>query len=144
VIIERLVAVSERLPTWLRPAFFGAVILVVIVSLRAVIRLPLILKQPEQLGELVLVLLGAAAAGALGGFGYTLLGAPARRIPVVGAYVAGVVTITAYMLGCLLLFTFIIPDEPLIENSTDIIIFAVVTLFFGLLAGHFWFRDEVR
>jgi hypothetical protein len=105
-------------------------------------RLPAILKHPEQFGEFALGLLGAAGAGAIGGFGYSLLGAPARRIPLIGPYVAGVITITAYMLGAVLLFTFIIPDDPLIKDRTDVVIFSVVTLFFGLLAGYFWFRDE--
>ncbi|MDP3910137.1 MAG: hypothetical protein Q8Q14_07075 [Gemmatimonadales bacterium] len=143
-IIERLVAFAERLPPWLRPAFFGAVILFAIVGVRMLFRLPAIVQRPEQWGEFALGLLGAAGAGAIGGLGYTLLGVPARRIPLIGAYICGVITIAAYMVGALVLFTIIIPDDPLIKDRTDLMIYGGVTIFFGLLAGFFWFREDAH
>jgi len=62
--------------------------------------IPVILKQ-HKAGEFALGLLAATSAGAIGGFGYTLLGAPSRRIPIIGPYVAGVISVGAYMLALL-------------------------------------------
>ena len=134
-----LTSFAERLPSWLRPAFFGAVALFLIVGLRMAFALPRILKE-GKLSEFALGLLAATGAGAAGGFGYTLLGAPARRIPVLGPYVAGIVSVAAYMLALLVVAPYI-SNEPLIEDKTGAIIFASVTVFFGVIFGHSAFRD---
>ena len=141
-LFQRLFLFSQRLPGWLRPAFFGAVALFLIVSIRMLIALPLILKQHKG-GEFALGLLTATAAGAAGGFGYTLLGAPARRLPVIGPYVAGIISVGSYMLALLIAAPFI-SKEPLIEDRTGAIIFVVVTVFFGLVFGHSAFRESKR
>jgi hypothetical protein len=138
--LERLVTFAERIPSWLRPAFFGAVALFAIVAFRMLFALPGIVQDPARITEFASVLLAATGAGAMGGFGYTLLGAPSRRIPVVGPYVAGVVSVGAYMLALLLVAPYI-SNEPLVEDRAGAIIFAVVTIFFGLLFGHAAFRD---
>ena len=138
----RLIAVAQKLPPWLRPAFFGAVALVTVVGLRMLFALPLILKQ-HKVSEFALGLLAATGAGAAGGLGYTLLGAPSRRIPLVGPYVAGVVSVGAYMLALLLVAPYI-SNEPLIDDQAGAIIFLVVTVFFGLVFGHSAFRDRGR
>jgi len=130
---------AQRLPSWLRPAFYGACALFVIVGLRMLFVLPMIVSHGKG-GEFALGLVVATAAGAAGGFGYSLLGAPARRIPYVGPYVAGLVTIGSYM-GALLVAAPYISDDPLIHDKADVVIFACVTAFFGLLAGHWWFRE---
>ena len=137
--LKTLIIFAQRLPPWLRPAYFGAVALFLIVGLRTLFAVPLIIRQ-HKLGEFALVLAAATGAGAAGGFGYTFLGAPARRIPYVGPYVAGLVTIGAYMLALLVAAPFISKDEPLVSDKSDAIVFACVTAFFGLLAGYFWFR----
>ena len=137
--LKTLILFAQRLPPWLRPAYFGAVALFFIVGVRMLFAIPLIVRQ-HKLGEFALGLAAATAAGAVGGFGYTFLGAPARRIPYVGPYVAGLVTIGAYMLALLVAAPFISKDEPLVSDKSDAIVFACVTAFFGLLAGYFWFR----
>ena len=137
--LKTLILFAQRLPPWLRPAYFGAVALFFIVGVRMLFAIPLIVRQ-HKLGEFALGLAAATAAGAVGGFGYTFLGAPARRIPYVGPYVAGLVTIGAYMLALLVAAPFISKDEPLVSDKSDAIVFACVTVFFGLLAGYFWFR----
>ena len=137
--LKTLILFAQRLPPWLRPAYFGAVALFFIVGVRMLFAIPLIVRQ-HKLGEFALGLADATAAGAVGGFGYTFLGAPARRIPYVGPYVAGLVTIGAYMLALLVAAPFISKDEPLVSDKSDAIVFACVTAFFGLLAGYFWFR----
>jgi hypothetical protein len=138
--LERLVTFAERIPSWLRPAFFGAVTLFAIVAFRMLFALPGIVQEPAKITEFASVLLAATGAGAMGGFGYTILGAPSRRIPIGGPYVAGVVSVGAYMLALLFVAPYI-SNEPLVEDRTGAIIFAVVTVFFGLLFGHAAFRD---
>ena|SRR6266852_1845936 len=98
--LARLILFGQRLPPWLRPAFFGASALFLVVGLRMLFVIPVILKQ-HKAGEFALGLLAATSAGAIGGFGYTLLGAPSRRIPIIGPYVAGVISVGAYMLALL-------------------------------------------
>jgi hypothetical protein len=137
--LARILLFAQKLPQWLRPALFGAAVLFIIVGLRMLFAFPLILKQHKG-AEFALGLLAATGAGAAGGFGYTLLGAPARRIPFLGPYVAGVISVGAYMLALLFAAPYI-SDDPLIEHRTSTIIFAVVTVFFGLVFGHAAFRD---
>jgi len=138
--LERFFTFAERVPSWLRPAFFGAAALFSVVVFRMLFALPGIVQDPAKITEFASVLLAATGAGAMGGFGYTLLGAPSRRIPIVGPYVAGVVSVGAYMLALLFVAPYI-SREPLVEDRAGAIIFAVVTLFFGLLFGHAAFRD---
>lgn len=138
--MARLFAIAQKLPTWLRPAAFGASVLLAVVGVRMLFALPLILRQPEKVPEFAGGLLAATAAGAAGGFGYTLLGAPSRRIPLLGPYVAGIASVGAYMVALLLAAPFI-SNEPLVEDRAGAIVFAVVTVFFGLIFGHAAFRD---
>jgi drug/metabolite transporter (DMT)-like permease len=104
-------------------------------------RLSTILHSPLLRRQAPLALAAVAGAGFLGGAAYVILGRPARRVPAVGPYLAGVITIAAYM-GALLLASPFISDEPLVKQRSNLVIFAVVTLFFGLLAGHSWFREK--
>lgn len=138
--LTRLASITERLPSWLRPAFVGAVVLFAIVSFRMLFVLPEILRQPTMVAEFAMVLLAVTGAGAAGGFGYTLLGAPARRIPVLGPYIAGVISVGAYMLALLFVAPYVF-NEALVEDRTGAIIFASVTVFFGLIFGYAAFRD---
>ena len=138
--LTRLILFSQRLPAWLRPAFFGAAILFLIVGARMLFAIPMIVKQHKAL-EFALGLLAATAAGAVGGFGYTFLGAPSRRIPVFGPYIAGVISVGAYMVALLIAIPVISPSEPLVTDGPSAIIFVVVTVFFGLIFGHAAFRE---
>jgi hypothetical protein len=62
---------------------------------------------------------------------------------VVGPYLAGILTIAAYM-GALLLASPFFSAEPLVKDRSDLMLFAGITLFFGLIAGHSWFRERVE
>jgi hypothetical protein len=44
-------------------------------------------------------------------------------------------------MGAVLVASPFISDEPLIEERGELVIFAIVTVFFGLFAGHSWFRE---
>jgi hypothetical protein len=126
---------------YLGPPLFGAAALFAVVAFRMVMKLSTILHSPLLRRQAPLALAAVAGAGFLGGAAYVILGRPARRVPAVGPYLAGVITIAAYM-GALLLASPFISDEPLVKQRSDLVIFAVVTLFFGLLAGHSWFREK--
>ena len=139
--LKAVILFAQRLPPWLRPAYLGSVALFFIVGLRMLFVVPWIIRQ-HRLAEFALGLAAATGAGAAGGFGYTFVGAPARRIPYVGPYVAGVITIGAYMLALLVAAPFISKNEPIVSNQSDAIIFVCVTVFFGLVAGYFWFRER--
>jgi hypothetical protein len=94
----------------------------------------------------VLVALGALAAasvaGAGGGLIYYFVGRPTRRVPVVGPYLAGVVVVAGYM-GCIVTIMAIGgAKDVMIGSSADAIIFGAITVFFGLIVGHMWFRPK--
>ena len=57
----------------------------------------------------------------------------------VGAYLTGIVCVFAYM-GALLIAAPVAFGEPLVEERSDLVVFVVVSLFFGLIMGHSWFR----
>lgn len=126
---------------YLWPPLFGAAALVVIVGLRMLANLSSITRNPAMRAQVPRVLGAVAGAGCAAGVAYVVLGRPARRLPVVGPYVTGVITIAAYM-GAFVVVAPFISSEPLIESRSDVIIYAVITVFFGLLAGHSWFRDK--
>jgi hypothetical protein len=126
---------------YLGPPLFGAAALFVIVAFRMLLRLPAILHNPVLRAQVPVVLAAVTGAGFLGGAAYVILGRPARRIPAVGPYLAGVITIAGYM-GAVLLASPFISDEPLVKQRSDLVIFAIVTVLFGLFAGHSWFREK--
>ena len=135
----RIFAWMERVPSWARPAAVGAAILGIIVSLRVAFALPVLFSNPARLGEALLAVTAAAGAGAIGGFAYTLTRPTLRRLGRVGDYLTGIVCVFAYM-GALALVAPLAFGEPLIEDRAGVIIFVVVSAFFGLIVGHTWFR----
>jgi hypothetical protein len=129
-------------PEWLRPALYGAVIL----AAMTMVRVPFLLLRGLRQPGLLLVALGALAAasvaGAGGGLIYYFLGRPARRLPVVGPYLAGIVAVAGYM-GCIVaIMTIGGAKDVTISSLADAIIFGAITVFFGLIVGHMWFRPK--
>ena len=131
----------DRLPSWARPAAVGAAILAAIVCVRFVFAVPALLRAPEKLGGLLIAIIAAAAAGAAGGFAYTLTRPTLRKLGVVGAYLTGIVCVFAYM-GSLLIVAPVAFGETLVNERSDLVIFVIVSLFFGLIMGHSWFRGS--
>ena len=136
----RVFAWVERMPVWMRPAAIGAAILGIIVSLRVAFALPVLFSNPAKLAEALLAVAAAAGAGAVGGFAYTLTRPSLRRVGRLGDYLTGIVCVFAYM-GALALVAPLAFGEPLIEDRAGLIIFVVVSAFFGLIVGHTWFRE---
>lgn len=139
-----VVAVTKaigRLPAWLRPAATGAVLLGALTILRALFVLPF--RHGSQLGQTLLVVLGAvglgAYGGAVGGATYSLVRKPASRLGAVRPYAIGLACMWAYLLA------FGIPlklfgDEAMLQSTSDWVVLAIVATLFGLLIGHVWFR----
>ena len=126
---------TRRVWYYLGPPVYGAAALFLIVAIRAI---GLVLSPHQSLrmwGEALLALAVATAAGFVGGVGYVVLGRPARRVPYFGPYLAGIVTVAAYM-GAVGAAFFLIEGKSMIEDRTDAWIFAVLTIFFGLAAGY--------
>lgn len=129
-------------PSWYHPALFGAAFLFAVVSIRVVVALPYLVQHPRKVPEFMLMPALAAVAGAAGGFAYSFLGAPLRRIPQFGRYLAGIVTMGGYMGAFFLVASF--APEPLIEtwDTGAIVSFTTVILGFGLYFGHVWFENH--
>lgn len=128
---------------YLGPPVVGAVALFLIVAVRMLARLPRILQSPSLRAQSALALVAVSGAGFVAGAAYVALGRPARRIRVIGPYVAGVITIAAYMGALLLVSPYVFEGDPMVKDRSDLITFAVITLLFGLLAGHSWFRVRI-
>jgi hypothetical protein len=131
----------EARPEWMRPAFYGAAILAAMTSLRAVFVLPRALDEPRLLLLAFGAVVGASVAGAGGGLVYSFIGRPARRVPVAGPYLAGIVAVAGYV-GCLLALLAVAGVRELTNGGmgTSLFTFGVVSIFFGLIVGHQWFR----
>ena len=137
----RVFAWIERVPSWARPAAVGAAILAAIVSLRLIFALPQLFSAPAKFGEALLAVLAAAGAGAVGGFAYSLARPSLRRLGTLGDYLTGIVCVFAYM-GALVVVAPVAFGEPVIEDRASLVIFVIVSAFFGLVMGHTWFRGQ--
>jgi|GEM_PF-1104645 len=133
------------LPEWARPAAGGSIILFAFVAARVIFALPSVLfRRGAFVGQWWLPMLvapfAAALGGAVGGFGYTFLGKPLRPIRIVGGYLAGVVTVTAYMVALSVIAW--IMGAPVVTSESDAFVFAGVTICFGLVVGKSWFKAD--
>lgn len=131
----------EKVPAWGRPAAAGAAILGAIVSLRLLFALPSAWSEPARLVEALIALVAAMGAGAAGGFAYSLTRPALRRLGRPGDYLTGIVCVFAYM-GALAVVAPVAFGEPMIEDRPGLVIFAGLSVFFGLIVGHTWFRPD--
>ncbi len=136
-------AAFGRVPTSLRPAAVGAAVLAAIVSLRAVVAIPAIIAKPAMAVELLVAILSAAAAGASGGFAFTLVRPTFKRLGRPGDYLTGIVCVGAYLTS-LALVAPIAFGEPLLERRADWIALGIGSLLFGSVVGHSWFGPTER
>lgn len=131
-------------PEWSRPAFYGAIIL----AAMTLIRLPILLvrgvRQPNLLLTALGIVLAASLAGAGGGLVYSFIGRPARRVPVVGPFLAGIVAVAGY-LACIIGIVRLAGAKDILgsgNSTTSIIAFCVGTVVFGLIVGYIAFRPK--
>jgi hypothetical protein len=141
-IIGALTTWVQARPEWSRPAFAGALIL----AAMTMVRVPFLILRGIRQPSLLLVALSAVAAAALAGAGggliYSFVGRPARRVPVVGPYLAGIVAVAGYM-ACILGIIALAGEKVLEGGKVEgVVIFGLVTVLFGLIVGHMWFRPR--
>lgn len=137
-----------QLPDWLQPAAWGAVILFALTAVRVVFILPRNLLfhglHGSAVAKAALMPFIVAVGGATGGFGYTLLGKPLRRVPVVGAYLAGIVTAYACLLPLWWILSVLDPKSAGDSADAGVMIGSMVVagVILGLIVGHTWFAAD--
>lgn len=139
----RILGWVERVPAWARPAAVGALLLGAIVSLRILFALPFLFSAPAKMGAALVAVLSAAGAGAAGGASYSLTRPTLRKLRRPGDYLTGIVCVFAYM-GSLALVAPYAFGERLIDDRAGWVIFSIVSIFFGLVVGHSWFRETAE
>ena len=130
----------DRVPQGARPAVVGAALLAAVVLVRVLLSPPALLAAQGGLVEVVLAIGTAAGAGAAGGLAYSLTRPSLRKLGRVGAYLTGIVCVLAYT-GALAIAAPVAFGERIVDGRADLVIFGVVSLVFGLMIGHAWFRE---
>jgi hypothetical protein len=152
----RLAARIDALPPTIRPAAFGALLIVFFAMARGAwlvlpIALIYVLATSANPWESIMTGVGIAllamAGGALSGLAYGLIGRHVRTAVRGGYYLAEILTLAPYMF----VLTFILrlsEGEPLWRrlNGGELAISGGMTLLFGLVLGRAWFGpdDESR
>ncbi|HJU66700.1 MAG TPA: hypothetical protein VJ650_00530 [Gemmatimonadaceae bacterium] len=137
----RLFEWVERLPPVARPAALGAALLASLVLIRVIFSFPRLIKTPDALAGAGLAIVAAASAGAVGGFAYSLTRPTFKRLGRPGDYLTGIVCVFAYM-GSLILAAPWAFGESIVEDRAGWVIMAIVSVVFGLVIGHTWFRSD--
>jgi hypothetical protein len=83
----------------------------------------------------------AAAGGAAGGLAYMYLSAPLRRVPIVGPYLAGIVTVGSCLAIILLLIAQIDSGKGPFGDTANRVAFVLGTLLLGFVLGRTLFRE---
>jgi hypothetical protein len=121
------------------PVLLGAGVLAATASFRAAIGivLALITDDWHDVGLTLLMVPIAVAGGAVGGLVYVYLGAPLRRVPVVGPYLGGILTLWSCLATFAVLFELIEPGKGLpFLNLPGRLILLLGTLVVGVILGH--------
>ena len=137
----RLFEWVERVPPIARPAAVGAALLAALVLLRVLFALPRLINAPRELAGAGFAVIAAAAAGAIGGFAYSLTRPALKRLGRPGDYLTGIICVFAYA-GSLALAAPFAFGEAIVEDRAGWVIMAIVSIIFGLVIGHTWFRSE--
>lgn len=125
-----------RQPRWAGPVIWAALAFAALAILRGLFMLPAIVRDPRNVGILLLGILAAAASGAFGGLIYSFAGRPLRRIKVVGPYLAGIVTVAGYLLGIGTVMGLSGDRELTSDPMTSFIILLVLSVVLGSILGY--------
>ena len=136
--LRALFWVLDRIPAWLRPAVVGALAVSVLTASRVLLALPGLVRQPHMDRDALWLAVAAPLLGATAGLAYSLLGKPVSQLPRVGPYLAGIVTIGAY-LGAMATLAVAAGEKT---DDAFWAAFGICTVIFGLVFGHHFFRDE--
>ena len=153
-ILVRVAGLIESLPEWLRPAAYGAGLVVFMTLSRAglvvgpVLVAIVLLTSDTPLADLrvgATVLFLALSGGALGGLAYGVLGRRLRYAFPGGRYLAGIVSVWPYTLVLSYLIGLIddVP-KPLWRwlTAAELTISTFLGVLFGLVVGHSWFAPD--
>lgn len=137
-LIARGAAFVFGLPAWARPAAYGAIGLGLMAGMRMLFLIPGGIRRPMVLLEALGATLLAAAAGAAGGFAFSLTRPPLARLGTAGDYISGIVATASY-LGALLAVLPLLGESPLDGGSVMafVVSFGFCTLLFGTMTGKF-------
>ncbi len=124
---------------YLGPPIIGAATLFMLTSLRVLIALPAIIGGKLPWTAAALALATATLAGFCGGVVYVLLGRSVKQIPYIGPYLAGIITIGAYM-GAIALAAPYAFGEQIIHDRGDVLALIGLSVFMGLVGGYAWSR----
>jgi hypothetical protein len=137
---QRVLNAIFALPDWLQPPAFGALGIGAIVAVRVL----LAAVTGGMRIDLALAALGLGmAGGAAGGLVFSATRPIFNKLGTVGDYLTGIVATAAYMGSFLVMFSLLPGGKPIIEDQRDAVIYAIVTLGFGLFMGHLWHRNRV-
>ena len=147
-VVERI----ESLPAWLRPVAYGPALLIMLMGARGafivgpVLVIVLLLRSDEPFHDLgvgagLLVLL--LSASAVGGLFYSVIGRWVRHVPLIGPWIAGMVSITPYMLSLVALLR-VSERRPRFTHFESAELFSVVlcTVIFGGVVGYMMLRPD--
>jgi hypothetical protein len=136
--LHALFRIIARMPAWLRPAVAGALVVLVLTAGRVLLALPTFIHRREALSDALKLAVAAPALGAVAGLAYSFVGRPLRRVPAIGPYLAGLVTVGAY-LGAMAGLAIAWGEEA---DEAFWVAFGVCAVIFGLVLGHQLFREE--
>jgi hypothetical protein len=129
--LTRLFVAIFQLPSWVRPAAIGAVLLFLMTCFRAVFLLAIHPGLKSVLAVL-LALLVASAGGALAGFAFVVVRIPLKPLGVIGELLTGVILTCVYLFGILIPAKYWFGDDTL-KTRGDWISAAVMAAAFGVL-----------
>jgi len=145
----RLLEWIATLPAWLRPAVYGALLIVLFMGMRGafvvgpILLVLLLLKSHAPLADLALILLCvglAVVGGALSGLLYSLIGRWVARIPLLGPYLAGILTVVPYM-AVVAVIVQLSDYKPLHAlGKEDLVIAGIMSVIFGPFVGYWFLR----
>ena len=150
--LQRLQARIDRFPRVTRSMAYGAFILWLVIAFRGgpvlipLLLLLLLITSDTALTDIVFIAAAFAMAtigGALAGLAYEVLGRPLRRIPAIGPYVAGVVTVIPYAAAVVLIVRAKRGDPILAPPDFPAVLsVGIAALLFGPLLGYFLFQED--
>lgn len=150
--LEQIEAWIDALPPTIRPAAYGAFLVLTIVLMRgAFILVPILIVYDVVTSRTPMVDIGRGAAismlamvgGAASGLAYGLVGRHVQHAFPGGRYLTGIVTILPYV--CFAIFVIRLVDHKALWTPFtrfDLAIVTAMTLFFGSFIGYAWFGPD--
>ena len=125
---------------FLIPVVIGAALLGFVIAVR--LSFFVFAGRWDAIGMGLLAVGVAMCAGAVAGLVYSAVGRPLRRVRTIGVYLAGIVTMAAYMLAAIWAIGIVDPKEHMdLREGSSQFAFGLVTLLFGALLGREFERD---